>query len=65
MKSTTNLVLIIGAIALTLGLMEFSHYGSFNPKEIGFYTSIGAGILWYISSYYIFKKFLIGNSNKE
>lgn len=65
MKAKTKFVLVIGAVALSLGLMQFSHNGSFNPSQIGFYTSIGAGIVWYIASYYIFNRFLIGKSKKE
>jgi|GEM_PF-2929616 len=34
--------------------MAFGSYGSFNPFEIGFYTSIGAAILWFYLSYYGF-----------
>lgn len=41
--------------------MAFGSYGSFNPFEIGFYTSIGAAILWFYLSYYGFK-WLMGRS---
>ncbi|MBD3630003.1 hypothetical protein [Cyclobacterium sp.] len=35
---------IIGSVAMATLFMAFGSYGSFNPFEIGFYTSIGAGI---------------------
>jgi len=65
MKAKTNLILILGAIAMTLGLMQFSSHGSFNPEKLGFYTSIGAGVVWYVSSYFIFRRFIISNSKDQ
>ena len=48
---------IIGSIAMAILFMTFGSYGSFNPFEIGFYTSISAAILWFYLSYYGFKWF--------
>jgi hypothetical protein len=35
-----------------LTMMAFASHGSFNPTEIGFYTSIGAGFLFYFLTFY-------------
>ena len=47
----------IASLIFTLGLMIFTRHGSINPKEIGFYTSIGAGVLWFALMYFALKKF--------
>ncbi|EON75085.1 hypothetical protein ADIS_4256 [Lunatimonas lonarensis] len=47
--------LAIGSFFFILIMMAFGSHGSFNPKEIGFYTSIGAGFLSYFLTYYGFK----------
>ncbi|SEJ60453.1 hypothetical protein SAMN05192553_1061 [Cyclobacterium xiamenense] len=52
---------IIGSIGMALLLMVFGSYGSFNPFEIGFYTSVGAAIAWFYLSYYGFK-WLLGRN---
>ncbi|WP_375586307.1 hypothetical protein [Cyclobacterium xiamenense] len=52
---------IIGSVAMALLFMAFGSYGSFNPFEIGFYTSIGAGIGWFYVSYYGFN-WLLGRN---
>lgn len=46
---------IIGSIGMAVLFMTFGSYGSFSPLEVGFYTSIGAAVLWYYLSYYVFK----------
>ncbi|MBD3630574.1 hypothetical protein G9Q97_08735 [Cyclobacterium sp. GBPx2] len=46
---------IIGSIGMAIIFMAFGSYGSFSPLEVGFYTSIGAAVLWYYLSYYVFK----------
>lgn len=53
---------IIGSIGMAVLFMTFGSYGSFNPLKIGFYTSIGAAILWFYLSYYGFK-WLLGKGN--
>ncbi len=45
---------IIGSLGIAILFMAFGSYGSFNPLDIGFYTSIGAAVLWYYLSYYGF-----------
>ncbi|EON75082.1 hypothetical protein ADIS_4253 [Lunatimonas lonarensis] len=40
-------ILLIGSLIFTLVLMSIGSNGSFNPKEIGFYSSLAAGILHY------------------
>ena len=65
MKKLTLILLIGGGILVSLALMIFGPYGSMNPSESGFYTSIGAGILWFIISYYAFKKYLVVKSDDE
>ncbi len=40
-------ILLIGCVIYTLVLMSFESNGSFDPREIGFYTSIFAGIFNY------------------
>jgi len=57
--------LIIATIGFTLGIMKFSRHGSFNPSDIGFYTSIGAGILWFLAMYFIFRKLAARKSDKD
>ncbi len=49
---------------MALLFMAFGSYGSFNPFEIGFYTSIGAGIGWFYISYYGFK-WLLGRMGRN
>ena len=46
---------IIGSFWMAILFMAFGSFGSFNPFEIGFYTSIGAAIFWFYLSYYGFK----------
>ena len=62
MKKITVLILFAGAILVTLALMIFGPYGSLNPAETGFYTSLGAGLLWFIITYFAFKKYRKVNS---
>jgi hypothetical protein len=57
--------LIIATIGFTLGMMKFTRHGSFNPSDIGFYTSIGAGILWFSAMYFIFRKLIARKSEKN
>jgi hypothetical protein len=45
--------------------MLFGSHGSFDPTEIGFYTSIGAGIVWYILSNFLFKRFLVEKPDEK
>ncbi|MDO6438619.1 hypothetical protein Q4534_14445 [Cyclobacterium sp. 1_MG-2023] len=52
---------IIGSFCMAILFMAFGSFGSFNPLEIGFYTSIGAAIFWFYLSYYGFK-WLLGRS---
>ena len=65
LKTRTIAALIIGSILFTLSLMTFGSHGSFNPTEIGFYTSIGAGLLWFIGMYFILKKTIKRKSEKD
>lgn len=58
MKNKTKIALGVGAIFMTLALMIFGQHGSMNPADVGFYAAIGAGILWFIVMYFIFKKIL-------
>ena len=62
MKRITVLILIAGAILVSLALMIFGPYGSLDPAETGFYTSLGAGLLWFIITYFALKKYLNVNS---
>lgn len=57
MRSKTKIALIIGTILFTLALMFIAPWGSINPSEIGFYTSIGTGLLSGFLSYFGIKKF--------
>lgn len=52
---------IIGSFWMAILFMAFGSFGSFNPLEIGFYTSIGAAIFWFFLSYCGFK-WLFGRS---
>lgn len=45
---------IIGSFGIAILFMAFWSFGSFNPLDVGFYTSIGAAVLWYYFSYYGF-----------
>ncbi|MCC5931294.1 MAG: hypothetical protein JJU28_18745 [Cyclobacteriaceae bacterium] len=45
---------IISSIGFTATLMAFGPHGSFNPKEVGFYTAIMAGVMFYFISYHGF-----------
>jgi len=56
MKSKTKIALIISSILFALAFMTFGSYGSFNPSEIGFYTSIGAGVVWFLLMYLVLRK---------
>jgi hypothetical protein len=49
---------IISSVAWTLLMMWLGPYGSFNPSEVGFYTSIMAGFMLYFLTYYPFKYLL-------
>tara|TARA_R110001592_G_scaffold338552_1_gene625783 strand:- start:147749 stop:147889 length:141 start_codon:yes stop_codon:yes gene_type:complete len=42
-------------MGMAILLMTFGSYGSFNPLDVGFYTSIGASTVWFFLSYYSFK----------
>lgn len=44
--------LIIGSVGMAALFMAFGSHGSFSPLDIGFYTSLGAAVLWYFLSYY-------------
>lgn len=65
MTPITKLLLIFGGIMVTLAFMIFGPHGSLDPSEIGFYTSIGAGILWYSATYFIFKKVFDGKADND
>lgn len=43
---------IIGSVYMAALFMAFGSHGSFSPLDIGFYTSLGAAVLWYFLSYY-------------
>lgn len=43
------------SFVFVLVLMTFGSHGSFNPAEVGFYTSIGAGILFHFLTLYGFR----------
>jgi len=49
--------LIISFLALTLISMLLMPFGSFNPLEIGFYSSILFSGLWTLIMFIYFKKF--------
>jgi len=55
-KTVLILVLVITSIGFTLGMMAFGSHGTFNPKEIGFYSAIGGGIIWFGLMYFIMRK---------
>ena len=38
---------IIGSVGIAILFIAFGAYGSFNPLEVNFYTSIGAAVLWF------------------
>lgn len=42
---------IIGSICMAALFMTFGSHGSLSPLDIGFYTSLGAALLWYFLSY--------------
>jgi len=46
--------LAIGAVGFSLMLMAFGPHGSFKPTEVGFYTAIGAGIMFYFLTQWLF-----------
>jgi hypothetical protein len=46
---------IIASIGYTLFMMWLSPNGSFNPLNVGFYSSILGGIIWYLLTYNGFK----------
>ncbi|AKP53734.1 hypothetical protein CA2015_4391 [Cyclobacterium amurskyense] len=48
---------IISSMGMAILLMTFGSFGSFYPFDVGFYTSIGAAIVWFYLSYYGFKRF--------
>ncbi|WP_114752511.1 hypothetical protein [Pleomorphovibrio marinus] len=54
-KRRTKGRFILGGLCFAVLLMTFGSYGSFNPLEVGFYTSLGAGALWFFLSYHGFK----------
>jgi hypothetical protein len=56
MKRKTLLILVIASIGFTVGMMAFSSHGTFNPKEIGFYSAIGGGIIWFGLMYFFLRK---------
>jgi hypothetical protein len=45
-------------MGMAILLMTFGSFGSFYPFDVGFYTSIGMGIVWFYFSFYGFKWFL-------
>jgi hypothetical protein len=49
---------IIASMGMAILLMTFGSFGSFYPFDVGFYTSIGMGIVWFYFSFYGFKWFL-------
>ncbi len=64
MNSKTTIILAIGSLMFTICLMIFGPYGSLNPTDIGFYTSIGAGVLWFLAMYFSFMKLIKQRSDK-
>jgi hypothetical protein len=54
---------IFASIVWTLIMMWLAPYGSFNPFEVGFYTSIMAGLMFYLVTYHAFK-FLLNKQHK-
>jgi hypothetical protein len=42
-----KIILLIGSLIFTLVLMSFGSNGSFDPTQIGIYSSLAAGILHY------------------
>jgi O-antigen/teichoic acid export membrane protein len=64
MNRKTKLILVIASVMFTLSLMIFGPHGSLNPTDIGFYTSIGAGVLWFLAMYFSFKKLIKLRSDK-
>lgn len=53
----------IGSIGASVCYMMFSTHGSFDPREIGFYTSIIFGFLVVFFTSFILTKY--SNKNKE
>jgi hypothetical protein len=51
--------LAIGSFFFILIMMAFGSHGSFNPTEVGFYTSIAAGFLSYFLTYYGFRAIIM------
>ena len=47
----------VGILFFYMTFGSYGSYGSFNPLDVGFYTSIGMGIVWFYLSYYGFKRF--------
>lgn len=65
MSKKAIISLFIASIIFTLGMMKFTRHGSFNPSDVGFYTSIGAGILWFFAMYFIFKNMIRRKAGKN
>jgi hypothetical protein len=63
MSKKSLISLAIAAIAFTLGIMKFTRHGSFDPSQVGFYTSIGAGALWFLAMYLILRR--VANKRKN
>ncbi len=59
MRSKTKTALFIGTILTILGVMIVTPWGSTNPAEVGFYTSIGTGLLSGVLMYFALKKFWV------
>jgi len=55
-KTVSILLLVIASIGFTICMMAFGSPGTFNPKEIGFYSAIGGGIIWFGLMYFILRK---------
>lgn len=61
----TTVNTIYSVILMSLVFMWLMPYGSFDPKEIGFYICIVLAILLEISLIWFLKKFRVKDSHKD
>jgi hypothetical protein len=55
-KTVSIIVLVIASIGFAVGMMALGSHGTFNPKEIGFYSAIGGSIIWFGLMYFFLRK---------
>lgn len=46
MKNKFKIGYWIGGVVFALTIMGFAPFGNFNPSKLGFWLSVGAGVLW-------------------